>query len=65
MALRPLTRDEVMTSREVAELLRVARTTIEYWARTGSLPAHKIGRRRFFLRDEVEQALRGELDVTQ
>jgi excisionase family DNA binding protein len=51
---RPITRGDVMTSTDVAELLRTSKSTIEDWARRGVIPSRKRGRRRFFLRWEVE-----------
>jgi excisionase family DNA binding protein len=35
-----------MTAAEVADLLRVPKSTIEDWARRGVIPSRKIGRRR-------------------
>ena len=52
-----ITRADVMSAREVAELLGVAKTTIEDWARRDVLPSRKRGRRRLFLRWEVEEWL--------
>lgn len=54
---RPLTRTDVMTSREVAALLAMPKSTIEDWARRGIIPSRKRGKRRFFLRWEVERWL--------
>ncbi len=48
---------ELLTSREVAELLRMKRTTIEDYARRGILPSLKLGRHRRFVRSDVEAAL--------
>jgi excisionase family DNA binding protein len=52
--VRPLTRADVMTSADVSGLLGVPRSTVEDWARRGLLPSRKRGKRRFFLRWEVE-----------
>ncbi len=52
--VRPLTRADVMTSADVSTLLGVPRSTVEDWARRGVLPSRKRGKRRFFLRWEVE-----------
>jgi excisionase family DNA binding protein len=54
---RPLTRDDVMHATDVAELLRCPKSTVEDWARRNIIPSKKIGRRRIFLRFEVEQWL--------
>jgi excisionase family DNA binding protein len=43
-----------MTSADVSGLLGVPRSTVEDWARRGLLPSRKRGKRRFFLRWEVE-----------
>jgi excisionase family DNA binding protein len=52
--VRPLTRADVMTSADVSELLGVPRSTVEDWARRGVLPSRKRGKRRFYLRWEIE-----------
>ena len=52
--VRPLTRADVVTSADVSALLGVPRSTVEDWARRGLLPSRKRGKRRFFLRWEVE-----------
>ena len=55
----PLTRDEVMTASEVAELLHLPVSTVYYLARRGELPASRLGRTWRFLRPELEQAIKG------
>lgn len=52
-----ITRADVMNAAEVGALLGVAKTTIEDWARRDVLPSRKRGRRRLFLRWEVEEWL--------
>ena len=42
---------------EVAELLRVPRSTVSAWARRGVLPSVKIGRRRLYMRQQIEAIL--------
>lgn len=54
---RFLTRDEVMTAREVAELLRMPASTVYELARRGVLPANRLGRTWRFLRPRLEQML--------
>lgn len=54
---RPLTAADVLTAREVAELLRVPRSTVEDWARRGVIPSRKVGRRRLYLRPNIEALL--------
>jgi excisionase family DNA binding protein len=54
-----LTADDVMTAREVAALLHSPTSTVEDWARRGILPSVKIGRRRLYIRQNVEAVLIG------
>jgi len=54
---RGLTRDEVMTAREVAELLKMPVSTIYQLARRGELPASRLGRTWRFLRPRLEDLL--------
>lgn len=60
VGLRPilgLTRDEVMTAREVADLLKMTVWTIYELARRGELPARRLGRTCRFLRPRLEELL--------
>ncbi len=52
-----LTRDEVMTAREVAVLLRMPTSTVYELARKGVLPASRLGRTWRFLRPRLEAML--------
>jgi excisionase family DNA binding protein len=52
-----LTRDEVMTAREVADLLRMPTSTVYELARRGVLPASRLGRTWRFLRPRLEELL--------
>jgi excisionase family DNA binding protein len=52
-----LTRDEVMTASEVAELLHLPVSTVYYLARRGELPASRFGRTWRFLRPRIERLL--------
>jgi excisionase family DNA binding protein len=54
-----LTREEVMTAREVAELLRMPTSTVYELARRGVLPARRLGRTWRFLRPRLEELLAG------
>jgi excisionase family DNA binding protein len=56
---RFLTRDEVMTAREVAELLRMSTSTVYELARKGVLPVSRLGRTWRFLRPRLEELLAG------
>lgn len=54
-----LTREEVMTAREVADLLKMPVSTIYQLARRGELPASRLGRTWRFLRPRLEELLGG------
>jgi excisionase family DNA binding protein len=56
-ATHTLTRDEVMTARDVAELLKMPVSTIYQLARRGELPASRLGRTWRFLRPRLEELL--------
>ena len=58
-ATHVLTRDEVMTAREVAGLLKMPVSTIYQLARRGELPASRLGRTWRFLRPRLEDLLAG------
>jgi excisionase family DNA binding protein len=53
-----LTRDQVMTAREVADLLHLPVSTVYHLARQGELPARRLGRTWRFLRPRLEELLR-------
>jgi excisionase family DNA binding protein len=57
----PLTASDVMTSSEVAHLLRMPQSTVEDLARRYVIPSRKIGRRRLFVRSKVEALLLSEV----
>jgi excisionase family DNA binding protein len=52
-----LTRDQVMTAREVAELLQMPVSTVYELARRGEIPARRLGRTWRFLRPRLEELL--------
>jgi excisionase family DNA binding protein len=52
-----LTRDEVMTASEVADLLHLPVSTVYYLARRGELPARRLGRTWRFVRPRLEEML--------
>jgi excisionase family DNA binding protein len=55
-----LTADDVLTGRDVARLLHAPVSTVEDWARRDILPSVKIGRRRLYIRQQIETALIGQ-----
>jgi excisionase family DNA binding protein len=55
--LAPSKLDELLTAHEVAELLRVPRSTVSDYARRGVLPSIKLGRHRRFVRSDVANAI--------
>ena len=56
-APRGLTRAELMTAREVADLLAVPMSTVREWGRKGTLPRVKLGRHVRYIRAHVEAAI--------
>lgn len=52
-----LTRDEVMTAGEVADLLHLPVSTVYYLARRDEIPACRLGRTWRFLRPRIEELL--------
>lgn len=54
---RALTRDDILSAVQVAELLQLRRSTVEDYARRGLLPSIKLGRFRRFIRADVEAEL--------
>lgn len=57
LRVQPLTRDDVMTAGEVAELVRIPVSTVYELARRGRIPGHRIGRTWRFVRREIEEWL--------
>ena len=55
---RPLTRADVMTATEVANLLALPKSTVYELARRGDLPCARLGRAIRFVREDVEERLR-------
>ena len=53
-----LTRDQVMTASEVADLLHMPVSTVYHLARQGEIPARRLGRTWRFLRPRLEEMLR-------
>ena len=59
VAPKRLTADDVMTGREIATLLHMPVSTVEDLARRGELPSVKVGRRRLYIRQQIEVLLTG------
>jgi excisionase family DNA binding protein len=51
---RPLTRTDVQSTGEVADLLGIPRSIVCELACRGDLPARRVGRRWLFLRDRLD-----------
>ncbi len=49
--------DELLTSRQLADLLQMRLSTVEDYARRGILPSLKLGRHRRFVRSQVEETI--------
>jgi excisionase family DNA binding protein len=52
-----LTRDQVMTASDVADLLHLPVSTVYYLARRGDIPACRLGRTWRFVRPRIEELL--------
>jgi excisionase family DNA binding protein len=52
-----LTRDQVLTATEVAELLKMPVSTVYELARRGEIPASRLGKTWRFLRPRLEELL--------
>jgi excisionase family DNA binding protein len=48
---------EILTAQQIASLLQMPVSTVEDYARRRVLPSIKLGRRRRFIRSEVEAAI--------
>lgn len=57
-ARRSLTREDVMTAREVGALLHLPGSSVYDLARRGAIPGHRVGRAWRFIRYEIEDWLR-------
>jgi excisionase family DNA binding protein len=54
---RGLTRADLLTAAQVADLLDVPVSTVREWGRNGTLPRIKLGRHVRFLRSQVEATI--------
>ena len=55
MALDPAEQKRVMTLPEVAEYLRVSKSTVKKKTATGEIPSFPVGRARRYLRELIDQ----------
>jgi excisionase family DNA binding protein len=62
--LARLTAADVLSAGDVAELLHVPVSTVHDWARRGVLPSRKIGRRRLYIRQQIEAVLLGRDELS-
>lgn len=56
-ACSPCTEKEILTPKEVCELLDVDDSTLWHWRNKGKVKAYGIQGRRYYLRSEIMQAL--------
>jgi excisionase family DNA binding protein len=59
---RRLTRADLLTAQQVADLLDVPVSTVREWGRNGTLPRIKLGRHVRFLRSQVEATILAATD---
>lgn len=52
------TEDGLMTMEEVTKFLKVSKVTIHNWKKKGIIKSHKIGRKLYFKKAEIESAIR-------
>jgi len=50
---------EIMTAQQVAELLRMQRSTVEDYGRRGVIPSIKLGRHRRYIRSDLVALIDG------
>lgn len=56
---------DILSKVELAELLRISTSTVDYWVRIGKLPKPGyIGRRAFWKRDEIYKFVEDALSST-
>ena len=53
-----LAQDEILTSREAAEFLKISVLTLHKALKSQDLPSHKLGRKYVFLRSEILEWLK-------
>lgn len=48
-----MSQEEVLTTKEAADFLKVSVLTLRKMTRNGNIPAHRMGRKYVFLRSEI------------
>jgi len=56
--LSEVAQDEILTSREAAEFLKISVLTLHKALKFQDLPSHKVGRKYVFLRSEILEWLK-------
>jgi excisionase family DNA binding protein len=49
--------EDIIVTKDVCELFKISRPTVNEWMKSGKLPYRRIGRRVYFVRQEVLAAL--------
>ena len=52
-----LSSDELMTRQEVANFLKIDLSTLHHWTKNGKLKSYGLGKRVYFKRSEINDAL--------
>jgi len=52
--------NEIMTTKEVAEYLKLTKVTVYKYVKEGTIPGTKIGSRWRFLKEKIDDFLRNE-----
>lgn len=56
-SVKPKEKSEYLTQKEVGELLKISRSTVYLWTKSGKLKTYSIERKMYYKRKEVEAAL--------
>ena len=56
-SVKPKEKNKYLTQREVGNLLKVSRSTVYLWTKSGKLKTYSIERKMYYKRKEVEEAL--------
>lgn len=61
----PTSESDLMDMEEVVKFLKVSKVTIHNWKRNGVIKSHKIGRKLYFKKVELNEALKRQKYSTQ